>query len=325
MMLEIVARDWRQRHKEVMTQSSLILSDLNTRLSNADRSNLAYLADRFGDAVQDLTDRARSPELVLATTGTTSSGKSTLANFLIGEEILPSAVQEMSAGLVTISHHAQRHTLTIPSTRGATWETGAWDDLDAADVRKKLEETMRVYREATQVDSQIEPVRFEIDWPIRLARQTARLMLPEGTRIKLIDLPGLKSIGDAYNGNVIRDNIREALCLVTYNSEETDTDKQRDLLSQVVEQVMALRNSPQSLGRMLFILNRVDVFKRNQDPEKSLAEFKKSITHQLRDRLLQSLPEERRSSTGSSLAPFRRYRHYGRRRRSATLKRVVHC
>lgn len=292
LMLEIVARDWLQRRKEVLALSTAISADLDARLSNADRNNLAYMADRFGDAVQDLTDRARSPELILATTGTTSSGKSTLANFLIGDEILPSAVQEMSAGLVTISHHAQRHTLTIPSTRGATWETGVWDNLDAAEVRKKLEETMHVYREATQVDPQIEPVRFEIDWPIRLARQTARLMLPEGTRIKLIDLPGLKSIGDAYNGNVIRDNIREALCLVAYNAEETDSDKQRELLTQVVAQVMALRNSPQSLGRMLFLLNRVDAFARNQDPEKSLVNFKQAITHQLRDRLLQSLPEE---------------------------------
>lgn len=292
LMLEIVARDWIQRRKEVLALSTAISADLNARLSNADRNNLAYMADRFGDAVQDLTDRARSPELTLATTGTTSSGKSTLANFLIGDEILPSAVQEMSAGLVTISHHAQRHTLTIPSTRGATWETGVWDNLEAAEVRNKLEHTMRLYREAAQVDSQIEPVRFEIDWPIRLARQTTRLMLPEGTRIKLIDLPGLKSIGDAYNGNVIRDNIREALCLVAYNAEETDSDKQRELLTQVVTQVMALRNSPQSLGRMLFLLNRIDAFTRNQDPEQSLTDFKQAITRQLRDRLLHSLPEE---------------------------------
>ncbi|MBO6044153.1 MAG: hypothetical protein J6P47_06855, partial [Acetobacter sp.] len=41
-----------------------------------------------------LKGQAKHPELVLATTGTTSSGKSTLANFLIGEAILPAAVRE---------------------------------------------------------------------------------------------------------------------------------------------------------------------------------------------------------------------------------------
>ncbi|MBR2124511.1 MAG: dynamin family protein [Acetobacter sp.] len=177
-----------------------------------------------------LQKQASHPELTLATTGTTSSGKSTLANFLIGESILPSAVQEMSAGLVKITHSDKRR-LTIPQTQGATWETGTWENLSASDVRDRLEATMNAFRVEEEKNKNIEPVLFDVEWPIRLAERKKELGLPEGTQFTILDLPGLKAVNDERNGPVIRANIAKAFCLVAYNAEETDKVKQKTLLN----------------------------------------------------------------------------------------------
>lgn len=285
---------WQQRAKEITSAANDIEKALSDRLDLTRRESLTRKREALGDAVQTLLEQVKSPELVLATTGTTSSGKSTLANFLIGDDILPSAVQEMSAGLVTVRHHDQRHTLKIAITRGATWETGEWDNLTTDELRCRLEETMEKFRVAEKENPSIEAVHFEIDWPIRLAAEKARFGLPEGTRVTILDLPGLKAMNDERNGPIIRKNITQALCLVAYNSEETDDKKQKELLNQVIDQVTSWRKTSSVLGRMLFLLNRIDAFSRNDsNPDASLEKFRSYVTQQLRDGLINELPEEK--------------------------------
>ncbi|MCC5667592.1 dynamin family protein [Nostoc sp. CHAB 5784] len=66
---------------------------------------LFYFSDILLEiAINNLVDELQNPTLTLATTGTTSSGKSTLVNLLCGAEIVPVAVSEMSAGAVTIEY-----------------------------------------------------------------------------------------------------------------------------------------------------------------------------------------------------------------------------
>ncbi len=66
------------------------------------------LSEKLDKALDKLINEIRSPTLTLATTGTTSSGKSTLVNLLCGAEIVPVAVSEMSAGAVTIEYSEER-------------------------------------------------------------------------------------------------------------------------------------------------------------------------------------------------------------------------
>jgi hypothetical protein len=291
-ILASCASYWQKQQKEIVRVATQIERNLAGRLHPHERASLAEKRKILGAAVQHLVDQAKSPELVIATTGTTSSGKSTLANFLIGEEILPSAVQEMSAGLVTIHHHEKRRMLKIPSTQGSRWEVGEWDDLSVKALRDRLRETMDAFREAQKDDGTIEAVRFEIHWPIRLARQHAKFGLPADTRVTIVDLPGLKAVGDERNGHVIKANISQALCLVTYNALETDDKKQKELLNQVIAQIMKIRVSSASLGRMLFLLNRVDAFAQNENAEEYLTKFARDVTNQLHAGLLDRMPEE---------------------------------
>ncbi|MBO7350393.1 MAG: dynamin family protein, partial [Acetobacter sp.] len=246
-------------------------------------------------------------------TGTTSSGKSTLANFLIGEQVLPAAVREMSAGLVKVKHSDKR-SLTIPKTKGSTWKTGRWENPTASEVCQRLAETMMAFREEENRNKEIEPVVFEVEWPIRVAERKEALGLPEGTQVTILDLPGLKAVNDERNGPIIQANIDKAFCLIAYNAEETDRVKQRTLLNQVVYQVMALsygekgeekdknaekqkethrKGSASSLSRMLFLLNRVDAFYRDKNPDVSLKKFKEDITAQIQERLKRDLPDHK--------------------------------
>ncbi|MBR2123624.1 MAG: hypothetical protein IJ934_00365, partial [Acetobacter sp.] len=130
-------------------------------------------------------------------------------------------------------------------------------------------------------------------------------------------------VNDERNGPVIRANIAKAFCLVAYNAEETDRTKQKTLLNEVVNQVMALSYTPpcislseedicvdsalqedasqepvsyghvSSVQRMLFLLNRIDAFWRDKDPIASLNKFRSDITNQLHERLEKALPEHK--------------------------------
>ena len=295
--------EWDNRVTTIQRLTSEIEKILSKDLTEDQRCEMQGGFDKLGHAFAVFREQSVHPELTLATTGTTSSGKSTLANFLIGESILPSAVQEMSAGLVRVKHSNKRR-LTIPQTQGATWETGTWENVSASDVCHRLKETMDAFRKEEESGEELEPVIFDVEWPIRLVERKGKLDLPEGTQFTILDLPGLKSVNDERNGPVIRKNIAKAFCLVAYNAEETDRTKQKILLNEVVNQVIALSygegggehaescvGNVSLLQRMLFLLNRVDAFYRHDDASEQLEKFKGEVTTQLRGKLEEAFPE----------------------------------
>jgi hypothetical protein len=270
------------------------------------RSEIEVNLRKLREAVGRFEDMAVRPRVYIATTGTTSSGKSTLCNLLLGEELLPKAVQEMSAGAVTVHHDPHRRCLVVEETRGATWATGLWQPSSAAEVREHLERIMDSYRGQVHQDrrgtrAQMDAPRFTLYWPTRLGQKLGAFGLPEGAQLSLVDLPGLSYSGDEHNGKVMRQHAQKALCLVTYNSEETDQLKQAELLRQVVEQVKNLRGSP---ARMLFVLNRIDAFRRDRDPAESMRRFHDAITRQIRERIREELSEYRAEAEALTPIPL---------------------
>jgi hypothetical protein len=126
-----------------------------------------------------------------------------------------------------------------------------------------------------------------IYYPFRLVKDESFLALPKGVRVKLLDLPGLSYVGDEGNLTIIK-QCREALCLVTYNSAETDAYKVDNLLSEVVDQVKDLGGSP---ARMLFILNRIDIFRSDYDWQENESEFVEETTESIKEKLTENLRE----------------------------------
>ena len=260
-------------------------TEISEHLPDTYQPEIQKLSSKLDEALSTLVEALRNPTLTLATTGTTSSGKSTLVNLLCGAEIVPVAVSEMSAGAVTIEYSKEK-SLIIHETPGALWECGEWRGITEERIYQRLYQVMIKYIENREKQPNLACPQSTIFYPFRLVKES-QLELPQGTRVKILDLPGLAYVGDRGNANVIK-QCREALCIVTYNSAETDAHKVKSLLQEVVQQVKDLGGSP---ARMLFTLNRIDVFRadknwpetENRFVEKAIRDIKNELTEQLKE------------------------------------------
>lgn len=260
-------------------------TEISQHLPESYQPEIQELSDKLETALTQLVYELQNPTLTLATTGTTSSGKSTLVNLLCGAEIVPVAVSEMSAGAVTIEYNTEK-SLIIHETPGALWECGEWRGISDDKIYQRLYQAMISYIENRETQPNLACPQSTITYPFRLLKES-QLQLPKATRVRILDLPGLAYVGDQGNANVIK-QCREALCIVTYNSAETDSQKVRSLLQEVVQQVKDLGGSP---ARMLFALNRIDVFRadrswpesENRFVEKAIRDIKNELTEQLKE------------------------------------------
>ena len=267
--------------------------------------------------IEHFKNELDNPLITLATSGTTSSGKSSLVNLLCGGEIMPVGVLETSAGVVTINHHPTNKILTIFMEELPAKYSNSWSDLSGEQITQKLKDTIERYHNLRKENSgpqpdlsdkqitqklkdvmtccldlhaeQCEPLppRFELEYPTRLGMQPEIAGLPKGFKLRILDLPGLKYVADVHNKEIIRKEIKPALCLVTYNGEEADPEKQQVLLNEVVENVKELQGS---LPRMLFILNKIDVFRRDPDFEIETQKFINKTTQNIRNSIVKALP-----------------------------------
>lgn len=237
---------------------------------------------RVREAFEVLTKRFSQPPITLATAGTTNSGKSALVNFLCGHKIVPVAVTEMSAGVVRIRRDPARR-IKVLLTGRACWECGEWTDpADVSDeaIHDRIKRVMMAYHARRGQPDEPEPPSIEVDFPT--------WMEFPGFDLSFMDLPGLKFVGDEQSARVIAYS-KKALCLVTYNSEETDEHKQHQLLQQVVEQVKELGGSP---ARMMFVLNRIDALRRDaKDLQTEERLFAERTAAGIRGLLRERLPE----------------------------------
>nr|QFZ93019.1 GTPase [Synechococcus elongatus PCC 11802] len=262
--------------------------EISRHLPESYQKEINELTDKLETALTELIFELNNPVLTLATTGTTSSGKSTLVNFLCGDEIVPVAVSEMSAGTVTIEY-SEKKSLIIAQTPGALWECGVWENITNEEIYIRLDKTMKSYLDSRESNLNIACPQSIIKYPFSLVKES-KLTLPRGTKVKILDLPGLAHVGDEGNASIIR-QCRDALCLVTYNSAETDKNRINNLLREVVEQVKDLGGSP---ARMLFILNRIDVFRSDRSWPDSENRFVESTTLSIKNELQDRLKEYRK-------------------------------
>jgi hypothetical protein len=243
------------------------------------------MRQQFAAAFEKLMDSLWHPTLTFATTGTTSSGKSALVNMLCGATVMPVSHDEMSAGVVCIEHGEARK-LTVHPTQGATWEPGTWEGLDDRQIQDRLEQVMRAYNSQRHGEAPPACPRCDLVYPTRLGRHPELLDLPPCCRIRILDLPGMKYIGDEANATIIREESRRAVCFIAYNSEEPEERKQQALLEQVVDQVKQLGGSP---ARMLFVLNRIDALRRDVKEGEDWKEREDSFVQKISDSIRQTL------------------------------------
>jgi hypothetical protein len=190
--------------------------------------------------------------LTLAVAGTTSGGKSTLVNFLCGAEIMPSSVQEMSNGLVFIEH-SEIKSIQIHSTSGALWDCGHWKNVPDAEIHARLSHIMDKYIQAKRDgSSNLSSPHVTVHYPLRV--QTDILQLPNGIKTKVIDLPGLSSVDNTENLELLR-NVGSTLYFINFNCAETDRKK----INRLTQEIMG--GLVKSYKQVLFAFNRADVFR----------------------------------------------------------------
>ncbi|SJM94127.1 conserved hypothetical protein [Crenothrix polyspora] len=257
-----------------------------------DINHFNTLNDKFNAALDRLHSDLQSPTLILATTGTTSSGKSTIVNLLCGADLMPRMSGEMSAGVVYIHHSSdnEKH-LKVHKTEGALWDCGEWHDLSDVETRDKLTKVMDKFNESKGIKQPATP-HIELTYPLACFNNPDLLALsslPKSTQFKLMDLPGLRNHQDNTNAEVI-ENCKDALCLVAYDMKQTDEGLRIALIQEILQQIKHMGGSP---ARMLFILNRIDTFNADHEVERRRDEHISKVKQEIHDILHKELPEHR--------------------------------
>ena len=224
-----------------------------------DSPNIQDSLLEFRQAYEESVARLDNPHFTIATIGTTSSGKSTIVNALVGRKIAPIEAGEMSGGILTIQH-SKEFKLSIEETEEAQWQTGEWRNISEKEIYARIRNgVMFPYHQARQKQELIAP-RVTAYVPILPAEDSSLLGLPEGIGIEFIDLPGLKSIQDRDNLKVIQEQVHKAFSLVALDYLQVDDRHRKRLLEELKKVVEYLQGRTDS---MIFILNRVD--QRGQD------------------------------------------------------------
>ncbi|AFZ46032.1 hypothetical protein Cyast_0048 [Cyanobacterium stanieri PCC 7202] len=240
--------------------------------------------DDFQQAYEEATQRLANPSFRIATIGTTSSGKSTIVNALMGRRIAPMEAGEMSGGVLTLKHSDDR-TLVIEATENAVWETGQWTNINDQQLYDRIQIAMHSYHEARKKKEYIAP-QITAHIPLLPACDANLSGLPEGINVEFLDLPGLKSVQDKTNLAILQPLVGKAFSLVALDYMQVDEQHRQKLLTELKKVVEYLQGRTDS---MIFILNRVDQLGSEDKPlDERLQQLKTEIQEQLN---LPSLPD----------------------------------
>ncbi|MFO0695415.1 MAG: dynamin family protein [Polyangiales bacterium] len=228
----------------------------------------------FRGAFDEAQARLAEPTLSIATIGTTSSGKSTIVNALVGRRIAPIEAGEMSGGVLTIRSGSDRR-LTVEPADGAPWEAGTWTGISDLDAYTRIRDgVMRPYHDARKSRACLAPQVLS-EGPLLPSMDSTLLGLPSDLGVEFIDLPGLKSVQDRANLAVIQTRVHKAFCLVALDYLQTDEEHRKKLLEELTRVVKYLQGRPDS---MIFVLNRVDQRGMDDEPiEKRLQSLRLEI------------------------------------------------
>ena len=246
------------------------------------------LANKIETVTASLAEASRrlaQPALRIAMIGTTSAGKSTLVNALIGRQVAPIDADEMSAGILHLVH-AERTRLVINHAENACWT--AVDEYDCVDVdiythlKEKVFKPYHAERQRRNVpipQIRIEGPLLPMNWPDLFA-------LPPKSGLEIYDLPGLNSVQDSENLKVIQSQLKSCFSLVLLDYSHTDRKSRETLLNEIKEVVDALGGTTDTL---LFAVNRVD---RRTEQDEPLSERLVRLSQEIQQKLnLPAIPE----------------------------------
>lgn len=247
------------------------INEIQDKLNKALNSKCLILNDELNELlihylsiIARVIDLIKSPVISIATVGTTSSGKSTLVNAIIGRQIAPMNAEEMSVGILSFMH-AGKNKLIIKNTNPL--ECGEWENLKDNQIYEKLKNMMKCYinnKDANESENLKKSIPIaQVETPFDGLDGEKMKFCPPDVNIEICDLPGLKHSRDENNLSIIKKIMKKALCMIILDYQSTDTDNRSRLLEELKDLISTYGSSRDQL---IFVLNRIDCRNANDDP-----------------------------------------------------------
>ena len=268
--------------KDLLRTTRELLSQLGTEVVSIANEYSDVFSDptineqlnKFRLAYEEAIANLESPTFRIATIGTTSSGKSTIINALIGRKVAPMEADEMSAGILTLSS-SNESKMIIEKVEGAVWETGEWVGMSDEDLYTHIRDRVMLQYHEKRKLKELPAPQITVLGSLLPVDDPSLLNLPSGVNIEFVDLPGLKSVQDRTNLKVIQKRVNKAFSLVALDYGQVNEQQRKKLLEELKKVVEYLQGQTDS---MIFILNRVDLRNRGDLPlEERIAKLQLEI------------------------------------------------
>lgn len=280
-----------QKLKEAIS-SLIMMKDIVENVYNANtkafkgNKDLAKSYKELASRISTSIERLKRPTLSIATVGTTSAGKSTIVNALAGRTIAPMESEEMSAGVLRLIPSEERSLIIEDSPH---WESGTFNPITDKEAYSKIENIFERYH---RFEKKTTPPEITVTGSLLWSKHPELIGLPEDVALEFIDLPGLKTLTDRKNLDVIKKHLSRSLCIIAMDYNDVDRARIKRLLEEIEDIVKALNGNDKSL---LFLLNKVDA---RAQADKPLREKLENLTNEIRSNL--SLKED----TEIEIIPF---------------------
>lgn len=220
------------------------------------------LSKSFSDFISVLNttrDKLTKPSLSVAMIGTTSAGKSTIVNALSGRDVAPMEKKETSAGILRLLHSDER-AINVAKTKGSKWPSGLTSNIADNEIMPIIAKIYDKYKKFVKTAAAPD---ITVWGPLQWQTNKELLSLPENLSVEFIDLPGLKTLTDNKNLEVIQSALSKSLCVIAMDFNDVDDSRIQRLLEELKDVVKAMGGKTDSL---LFLLNKVDDVKSTDVP-----------------------------------------------------------
>ena len=207
--------------------------------------------DDFKLIIESTRQRLQNPTLSIAMVGTTSAGKSTIVNAFNARRVAPMEAQEMSAGILKLTH-SQHTQMNVEATTGAKWPVGQYSCKSDAEI---YEEVGKIYDKYRRHINSAEPPIINVTGPILWQSNRSILDIPDELSVEFYDLPGLRTLDDNKNMAVIQSTLQKSFCIIPINYDDVD-ERRIERLVQEVSDIVKSRGGKTDF--LLFVLNKVD-------------------------------------------------------------------
>lgn len=191
----------------------------------------------------------------IALVGTTSAGKSSLVNALLGADLAPVDTRELSAGLLVVRHglgdtrawvHGAPHDEALSGLTSHARPAGA--GLHIASLLHAL----RLGRQEATSEHRAPP-SVDVDTDLTSLARLLGLSTPAG--LELRDLPGLRTTDDEANAQTIARGARGAICVIVSSYTAVHATEEQDRLGELLA---TSRSSGPPAPAPVLLLNRAD-------------------------------------------------------------------